>query len=56
MGGFDDAKKRFPNKEEMDTITGLYKEAVKAGAAGWSASVWCPRAGCLCSATMMARR
>ena len=37
MGGFDDAKKRFPNKEEMDTITGLYKEAVKAGAAGWSA-------------------
>ena len=37
MGGFDDAKKRFPNKEEMDTITGLYKEAVQAGAAGWSA-------------------
>ena len=37
MGGFDDAKKRFPNKEEMATITGMYKEAVKAGAAGWSA-------------------
>ncbi len=37
MGGFDDAKKRFPNKEEMETITGLYKEAVQAGAAGWSA-------------------
>ena len=37
MGGFDNAKKRFPNKEEMATITGLYKEAVKAGAAGWSA-------------------
>ena len=37
MGGFDDAKKRFPNKEEMATITGLYKEAVQAGAAGWSA-------------------
>ena len=37
MGGFDNAKKRFPNKDEMATITGLYKEAVKAGAAGWSA-------------------
>ena len=37
MGGFDDAKKRFPNKQEMDTIIGHYKEAVKAGAAGWSA-------------------
>ena len=37
MGGFDEAKKRFPNKEEMDTIVGHYKEAVKAGAAGWSA-------------------
>lgn len=37
MGGFDDAKKRFPNKAEMDTIIGHYKEAVQAGAAGWSA-------------------
>ncbi len=37
MGGFDDAKKRFPNKQEMDTIIGHYKEAVQAGAAGWSA-------------------
>ena len=37
MGGFDEAKKRFPNKQEMDTIIGHYKEAVKAGAAGWSA-------------------
>jgi N-acyl-D-amino-acid deacylase len=37
MGGFDDAKKRFPNKKEMDTIVGLYHEAVDAGAAGWSA-------------------
>ena len=37
MGGFDDAKKRFPNKSEMATIVGHYKEAVKAGAAGWSA-------------------
>ena len=37
MGGFDDAKKRFPNKEEMATIIGHYKEAVQAGAAGWSA-------------------
>ena len=37
MGGFDDAKKRFPNKKEMDTIIHLYHEAVDAGAAGWSA-------------------
>lgn len=37
MGGFDDAKKRFPNKKEMDTIVRLYHEAVDAGAAGWSA-------------------
>ena len=37
MGGFDEAKKRFPNEKEMDTIIGHYKEAVKAGAAGWSA-------------------
>jgi len=37
MGGFDDAKKRFPNQKEMDTIIRLYHEAVDAGAAGWSA-------------------
>jgi N-acyl-D-aspartate/D-glutamate deacylase len=37
MGGFDDAKKRFPNEKEMATIIGHYKEAVDAGAAGWSA-------------------
>jgi N-acyl-D-aspartate/D-glutamate deacylase len=37
MGGFDDAKKRFPNEKEMATIIRLYKEAVDAGAAGWSA-------------------
>jgi len=37
MGGFDDAKKRFPNEKEMDTIIRHYHEAVDAGAAGWSA-------------------
>jgi N-acyl-D-aspartate/D-glutamate deacylase len=37
MGGFDDAKKRFPNEKEMATIIHHYKEAVDAGAAGWSA-------------------
>src|SRR5215475_663782 len=37
MGGFDDAKKRFPNNTEMATIIRHYKEAVDAGAAGWSA-------------------
>jgi N-acyl-D-aspartate/D-glutamate deacylase len=37
MGGFDDAKKRFPNEKEMATIIRHYKEAVAAGAAGWSA-------------------
>jgi N-acyl-D-aspartate/D-glutamate deacylase len=37
MGGFDDAKKRFPNEKEMATIIRLYHEAVDAGAAGWSA-------------------
>jgi N-acyl-D-aspartate/D-glutamate deacylase len=37
MGGFDDAKKRFPNEKEMATIVRLYHEAVAAGAAGWSA-------------------
>jgi N-acyl-D-aspartate/D-glutamate deacylase len=37
MGGFDDAKKRFPNEQEMATIIRHYKEAVDAGAMGWSA-------------------
>ncbi|HXG19501.1 MAG TPA: amidohydrolase family protein [Methylomirabilota bacterium] len=37
MGGFDAAKKRFPNEKEMATIIRLYHEAVDAGAAGWSA-------------------
>jgi len=37
MGGFDDAKKRFPNEKEMNTIIRHYHEAVDAGAAGWSA-------------------
>jgi N-acyl-D-aspartate/D-glutamate deacylase len=37
MGGFDEAKKRFPNEKEMNTIIGHFKEAMKVGAAGWSA-------------------
>ncbi|MBM4255551.1 MAG: amidohydrolase family protein [Deltaproteobacteria bacterium] len=37
MGGFDAAKKRFPNEKEMATIIGHFKEAMKCGAAGWSA-------------------
>jgi N-acyl-D-aspartate/D-glutamate deacylase len=37
MGGFDDAKKRFPNEKEMATIIRHYHEAVDVGAAGWSA-------------------
>lgn len=37
MGGFDEAKKRFPNEKEMNTIIRLYHEAVDSGAAGWSA-------------------
>src|ERR1043166_7926690 len=37
MGGFDDAKKRFPNQKEMETIIRLYHEAMDAGAVGWSA-------------------
>jgi N-acyl-D-aspartate/D-glutamate deacylase len=37
MGGFDDAKKRFPNEQEMQTIIRHYHDAVDAGAMGWSA-------------------
>jgi N-acyl-D-aspartate/D-glutamate deacylase len=37
MGGFDDAKKRFPNEKEMATIIRYFNEAMDAGAAGWSA-------------------
>ncbi|MEW6297288.1 MAG: amidohydrolase family protein [Thermodesulfobacteriota bacterium] len=37
MGGFDAAKKRFPNEKEMAAIIRHYHEAVDAGAAGWSA-------------------
>jgi N-acyl-D-amino-acid deacylase len=37
MGGFDEAKKRFPNEKEMNTIIGYFKEAMDVGAAGWSA-------------------
>jgi N-acyl-D-aspartate/D-glutamate deacylase len=37
MGGFDDAKKRFPNDKEMQTIVQGFHEAMNAGAVGWSA-------------------
>ena len=37
MGGFDDAKKRFPNEKEMATIIRSFHEAMDVGAAGWSA-------------------
>jgi N-acyl-D-aspartate/D-glutamate deacylase len=37
MGGFDDAKKRFPNEKEMATIVRQFHEAMNAGAVGWSA-------------------
>jgi N-acyl-D-aspartate/D-glutamate deacylase len=37
MGGFDDAKKRFPNEKEMQTIIQQFHEAMDAGAGGWSA-------------------
>jgi N-acyl-D-aspartate/D-glutamate deacylase len=31
MGGFDDAKKRFPNEKEMATIVRQFHEAMNAG-------------------------
>jgi N-acyl-D-aspartate/D-glutamate deacylase len=37
MGGFDAAKKRFPNESEMATIIRSFNEAMDCGAAGWSA-------------------
>lgn len=37
MGGFDDAKKRFPNDKEMQAIVRGFHEAMEAGAVGWSA-------------------
>jgi len=37
MGGFDAAKKRFPNEKELATIIRHFHEAMEAGAAGWSA-------------------
>lgn len=35
-GGFDEAKKRLPNEKEMADIVRLLKEAIAAGANGWS--------------------
>jgi N-acyl-D-amino-acid deacylase len=37
MGGFDAAKQRFPNAQEMEQIIGVFKEAMDAGAVGWAA-------------------
>jgi N-acyl-D-aspartate/D-glutamate deacylase len=37
MGGFAEAKKRFPNEKEMGEIVRLFHEAMDAGAIGWSA-------------------
>src|SRR5713101_49991 len=37
MGGFDEAKQRFPNEQEMGQITTILHEAMAAGAVGWSA-------------------
>ncbi len=37
MGGFDEAKGRFPNDKEMAEIVRLFHEAMDAGAVGWSA-------------------
>jgi hypothetical protein len=53
MGGFDEAKKRFPNEKEMSTIIGHFKEAMDVGAAGWSAQRLVPEAGCQCNGTTM---
>lgn len=36
MGGFDDAKKRFPNEKEMGEILQHFRGAMAAGAVGWS--------------------
>ncbi len=37
MGGFDEAKKRFPNEKEMAEIVRMFHESMDAGAMGWSA-------------------
>jgi len=36
MGGFDDAKKRFPNDKEMGEILHHFHGGMAAGAVGWS--------------------
>ncbi len=36
MGGFDEAKKRFPQEKEVKEILRLFHEAMDAGATGWS--------------------
>jgi N-acyl-D-aspartate/D-glutamate deacylase len=36
MGGFDEAKKRFPNDKEMEEILQHFRGGMAAGAVGWS--------------------
>src|SRR5437879_4627831 len=36
MGGFDEAKKRFPNEKEMGEILQHFHGAMAAGTVGWS--------------------
>src|SRR5713101_7676606 len=42
MGGFEEAKQRFPNAQEMAQITTILHEAMAAGAVGWSAQRMMP--------------
>jgi len=42
MGGFDEAKTRFPNEKETAQIARLLAEGMEAGAAGWSAQRLAP--------------
>jgi N-acyl-D-amino-acid deacylase len=42
MGGFDEAKTRFPNEKETAQIARLLAEGMDAGAAGWSAQRLAP--------------
>src|SRR5213593_413871 len=37
MGGFDEAKKKFPNEQEMKVLARMLHEAMDTGAVGWSA-------------------
>ena len=56
MGGFAEAKKRLPNKKEVQTAVQLFHEAMQAGAVGWGRNACFQKAALRSSATMMARR